>query len=175
MGLKPELCNRHFPLKQRLRLFGATVSQSLLYGSGARTLHDGSTRKLRTPKRKMLRSMVACESRGQRRTSPTKPQREGEEEEEEEEEETEDRDDSLRGEDSAEEQSDKATEETSSDEDEEGEADDEEEPRQELEPWHEWAQCVTHLALEEMHKAQVEDWADAVRKKIWTLAGHISR
>ena len=34
---------------------------------------------------------------------------------------------------------------------------------------------MTHLALEEMHKAQVEDWADAVRKRIWTLAGHISR
>ena len=29
--LKAELCNRHFPAQQRLKLFGATVSQTLLY------------------------------------------------------------------------------------------------------------------------------------------------
>ena len=38
-----------------------------------------------------------------------------------------------------------------------------------------WAQRVTHLALDEMQKAQVEDWGDAVRRRIWILAGHISR
>ena len=179
MGLKTELCNRHFPLKQRLQLFGATVSQTLLYGSGTWTLHDWSTRKLRTAQRKMLRSMIACEGRGRRRKKeelyPKKPQGEAEKDEESEEEETEDRDHSLRGDGSAGEQGDEAAEETSSVEGEEGEADDEDEPREEFEPWHEWAQRVTHLALEEMRKAQVEDWADAVRKSIWTLAGHISR
>ena len=46
---------------------------------------------------------------------------------------------------------------------------------EELEPWHVWAQRVTHIALDEMRKAQVEDWGEAVRRKIWVLAGHISR
>ena len=45
----------------------------------------------------------------------------------------------------------------------------------ELEPWHVWAQRVTHLAVDEMRRAEVEDWGEAVRRKIWVLAGHISR
>ena len=44
-----------------------------------------------------------------------------------------------------------------------------------MEPWHEWVQRVTRVALEEMEKAHVEDWATAARRCIWTLAGHMSR
>ena len=35
IGLTAKLCNRHLPLHQRLWLFGAAVSQTLLYRSGA--------------------------------------------------------------------------------------------------------------------------------------------
>ena len=35
MTMKSELCSRHYPLKQRLRLFSATVTATALYGSGA--------------------------------------------------------------------------------------------------------------------------------------------
>ena len=44
-----------------------------------------------------------------------------------------------------------------------------------LEPWHEWLQRVTRLALQEMKKAQVDDWVDAARDRQFQLAGHISR
>ena len=50
-----------------------------------------------------------------------------------------------------------------------------EEEGEEVEPWHEWTQRVTRMALEQMRKAQVDDWAAAARRKIWSLAGHISR
>ena len=49
------------------------------------------------------------------------------------------------------------------------------EEAEKLEPWHKLLQRVTRRALEEMGGARVEDWADAVRKWIWGLAGHIAR
>ena len=36
-------------------------------------------------------------------------------------------------------------------------------------------QRVTRMAVEQMKKAQVEDWGVAARKATWTLAGYISR
>ena len=36
-------------------------------------------------------------------------------------------------------------------------------------------QRVTHIALKEMKRAQVEDWVDAARDRQFNLAGHISR
>ena len=36
-------------------------------------------------------------------------------------------------------------------------------------------QRVTGVALQEMRKAGVADWVDAVRQQIWRLAGHIAR
>ena len=60
---------------------------------------------------------------------------------------------------------------------EEGQETDEEEEGggEDLEPWHGWVRRDTHTAVEEMRKAQVEDWGDAVRRKVWILAGHIPR
>ena len=46
---------------------------------------------------------------------------------------------------------------------------------EEMEEWHVWVKRVTNLAREEMRKAQVEDWGDAMLRNIWTLAGHMSR
>jgi hypothetical protein len=58
MSMKRELCSRHYPLKQRLKLFEATVTASLLYGSGAWTMTAESERRLRTTQRRMIRWMV---------------------------------------------------------------------------------------------------------------------
>jgi hypothetical protein len=58
MVMKRELCSRHYPLKQRLKLFEATVTASLLYGSGAWTMTAESERRLRTTQRRMIRWMV---------------------------------------------------------------------------------------------------------------------
>ena len=142
MSLKAELCNRHFPLSQRLRLFGATVSQTLLYGSGTWTLHDGSTRKLRTAQRKMLRSMVVREGRGQRikkgqsiPTRESKSEAEQEDAEDEEEEETEDTSHTDSEDRKEEEKEDRETEEESTDEGEGERTEDEDASGEELEPW----------------------------------------
>ena len=47
MGMKQELCNKRFSLRIRLKLFGPTVSQTLLYAAGTWTLSRERERKLR--------------------------------------------------------------------------------------------------------------------------------
>ena len=74
VGLRRELCNRGFRLQKRLRLFNATVSQTLLYASGTWTLNAEREAKLRAAQRRMLRSMLQ---------RPRRPQRHGQAEGEE--------------------------------------------------------------------------------------------
>ena len=47
-----------YPLRKRLRLFGATVSRSFLYAAGTWTLTEERARKIRTAQRRMLRAML---------------------------------------------------------------------------------------------------------------------
>ena len=56
MGLKKELCNKQFPLKKRMQLFGATVSATLPCGAGTWTVTAERLRLLRSAQRKKLRS-----------------------------------------------------------------------------------------------------------------------
>ena len=65
MSHKAELCSKHYPLKHRLRLFQATVTATLLYGSGAWTLTASLEAKLRTTQRRMLRWMVGIRRRSE--------------------------------------------------------------------------------------------------------------
>ena len=58
MAMRGELCSKAYPLRKRLRLFGATVSRSFLYGSGSWTLTAERERLIRTAQRRMLRSML---------------------------------------------------------------------------------------------------------------------
>ena len=67
------------------------------------------------------------------------------------------------------------SEEESGSEEAEEQGEKEDKDTEELEPWHEWVQRTTRVAIHEMEKAQVSDWAEAARRSIWTLAGHISR
>jgi len=63
MSYKTELCSKHYALKDRLRLFQATVTGTLLYGSGSWTLTSALEGKLRTTQRRMLRWMVGARRR----------------------------------------------------------------------------------------------------------------
>ena len=58
MSSRHEVCSRHYPLRQRLRLMNSTVTAVVLYGSCAWIMTRGSERKLRTTQRRMLRWMV---------------------------------------------------------------------------------------------------------------------
>ena len=58
MARKGELCNKRYPLRDRLRLFEATVSKCALYGIECWTLTEEDRRTLRTTQRKMLRWIV---------------------------------------------------------------------------------------------------------------------
>ena len=60
---KHELCCKHYPLKQRLKLFDATVSATVLYGSGAWTMTKDREQRLRTSMRRMMRKMLGCPRR----------------------------------------------------------------------------------------------------------------
>jgi len=58
MSYKKELCGKHYPLRDRLKLFNATVTPTVLYGCGCWTMTKEREKKLRTAQRKMLRWIV---------------------------------------------------------------------------------------------------------------------
>jgi hypothetical protein len=55
---RKELCCKHYPLSDRLRLFEATVTPSVLYGCGAWTMTKDREHTLRVAQRRMLRKIV---------------------------------------------------------------------------------------------------------------------
>ena len=57
---KNELCCKHYPLKHRMKLFDATVSATVLYGSGTWTMTKDRESTLRTNMRRMLRKIHGC-------------------------------------------------------------------------------------------------------------------
>ena len=118
-------------------------------------------RKLRSAQRSMLRLMVSQKrwKKSRDEAADKDSKRQGGQEEEEEHTDSEDED----------------AEEESQSEGGERQEEQEETDGEELEPWHEWVQRATRVALKEMEKAQVSDWVEAAKRSIWTLAGHISR
>ena len=55
---KKELMSKAYPLSDRLRLFNAVVTPTVLYGSGAWVMTKAREQKLRTAQRRMLRSIL---------------------------------------------------------------------------------------------------------------------
>lgn len=55
IALKIDVCGRHASLASRLRLFNATVTPTMLYGSGCWTMTSERERMLRSTQRRMLR------------------------------------------------------------------------------------------------------------------------
>ena len=57
---KNELCCKHYPLKRRLQLFDATVTATVLYGSGTWAMTKNREQRLRTQMRRVLRKILGC-------------------------------------------------------------------------------------------------------------------
>ena len=57
MSLKKELCGRHYSLDDRMRLFNAVVTPTILYGSASWTMTQSREERLRTTQKKMLRKI----------------------------------------------------------------------------------------------------------------------
>ena len=55
---RKELTNKNYPLKQRMRLFNAVITPSVLYGCCSWVMTKTRAQRLRTTQRKMLRSIL---------------------------------------------------------------------------------------------------------------------
>eukprot|EP00973_Karenia_brevis_P018647 2557449-Karenia_brevis.AAC.1 len=71
MARKGILCNKAYGLQSRLKLFGATVSQSVLYGSGTWTMTLARERRLQSAQRRMMRLMLGSGRRVERQCAET--------------------------------------------------------------------------------------------------------
>jgi hypothetical protein len=58
MSLKSALCSKHYPLKQRMKLFESTVTAVVLYGSCTWTMTADLEKRLRSTQRRMLRWII---------------------------------------------------------------------------------------------------------------------
>ena len=160
---KEELCSRHYLLHDRLRLFGAVISPSVLYGCGAWAMTTERERKLRTTQRKMLRKMLGAH-RG--RKVGKRVTREGAKSGE-----ARDDDDQHSTQSGSSSTTSSATKEKSTGSDDEEEAEEEEEE----ESWVDWITRATHLAADAARKAGVVDWVEEQRRRKWRWAGHVAR
>eukprot|EP00973_Karenia_brevis_P003799 524533-Karenia_brevis.AAC.1 len=59
-SLKSELCSKHITMRDRVRLFEAAVTSTLLYGSGSWTMTADREKRLKTTQRRMLRRMLGA-------------------------------------------------------------------------------------------------------------------
>ena len=57
--LRHVLCDKHYSLASRLKLFDAVVTSTVLYGSGCWTMTSGREQRLQSERRRMLRKIVA--------------------------------------------------------------------------------------------------------------------
>ena len=57
---KADLTNDKLPIELRLRLFNATVTPTMMYGSGSWVLTEQMRKDIRTQQRKMLRCIAKC-------------------------------------------------------------------------------------------------------------------
>ena len=57
---KADLTNDKLPIELRLRLFNATVTPTMMYGSGSWVLTEQMRNDIRTQQRKMLRCIARC-------------------------------------------------------------------------------------------------------------------
>ena len=148
MVYKKELCGKAYPLRDRLKLFEATVTPTVLYGCGCWTMTEDREKLLRCTQRRMLRWIVGVG----RKTIVVGKDETGEEEEEFSEEE--EPPESL---------------------DEENEEEVYEEKKTVKESWIEWVQRATHIAEHHLKKLRISDWVTKSRILKWTWAGHAAR
>ena len=146
MANKQELVGKHYTLNSRLKLFDAVVSPTVLYAAGSWTLTKQQEHALNCTQRRMLRMILGAGR--QRQVSTTQDQDMLDESSCDE---LEDDTDALQ-----------AAEPTG------------EEHKENLEPWVEWIQRVTHKIEELAAKSQVHSWVSRARLAKWRLAARIA-
>ena len=166
---KNELCSRHYSLRDRLRLFSAVITASVLYGCGTWAMTPERERKLRTTQRKMMRKIVGAQRRkkGQEKEENDIPNAEVQ------------ADGHSSGTSSANSNSnsDSTSSEDTKGDGESSQSDDAEQDAEgeESESWAEWVVRATNLAVEAARKAGVTDWVEEQRRRKWRWAGHVAR
>ena len=143
---KKELCTKHYPLRDRLRLFQATVSSTLLYGSGSWTMTAAMQTKLRATQRRMLRWIMSV---GRKTVhSSTWDQTSS---------------------------SDTTSTSEDGDQEAEGTDTDDNDLDEDKESWLDWIKRATSIAESQLKKAGIDDWVTAQRRRKYKWAGHVSR
>ena len=140
------LCNRSYPLKQRLKVFNAVVTPTAMYGAGSWTLNQTTEAILKRTERQMLRSIL----QERRQTIPSAAQ-------------IANNTDTNTITSTSTTSSSTSTSTASS------------HPTEHLEPWHTWIQRATRRIEGYSAKWGLEDWVHLAKKRIFNWAGHVSR
>ena len=142
---KSELCCRHIFLPDRLRLFEAVVTPSVLYACGTWTLTADGERLLQGTQRKMLRQIVRVGRRMEQQATANLGDTSSSSSEDDSSEESEDVNGVPGGE------------------------------AEQQEPWLDWLRRWTHIAEGYAQRAKVSDWVRAQKKQSFLWAGHLAR
>eukprot|EP00973_Karenia_brevis_P036586 5043515-Karenia_brevis.AAC.1 len=146
---KNELCSKHYSLQDRLKLFHAVVTPTILFGSKAWVMTADREHKLRNTQRRMLRCIVKVGRRSVKYQSEA-----GQEE-------------TLQIGRNSEDSSDESDANTANTNTSSSEA--------ELEDYVTWIRRATHIAENATAKAGIEDWVVLQRRWKWRWAGHVAR
>ena len=144
--LRQELTNKHYRLRDRLRLFESTVSPTLLYGCEALTLTRNDEHAINRAQRRMLRMMIGAGRRKTKGTMTTEPNDNNEHSE-----------------------SDNDIQSNPEAQHDDNQAEQEDDNHEDLEPWHEWMKRVTQQAENLLQKFNIKSWISAIRTRKWRL------
>ena len=175
---RQELTSKTYALKQRLKLFDAVISPTILYGCASWTLTQDLANRLRKTQRKMLRLILGAKRRasssnniGDNRTDTTDAHNNN----------SNDNDEDNATDDTSDSDGSDVTSLVHDDPDEhpahhdDDEEDDEEEREADLEPWVVWLQRTTRYMEDQLGKIQCDDWVSAYRRRKWRWAGQVAR
>ena len=185
---KGELCDKRYSLLHRLRLFGAVVAPTVLYGSGTWTMTAEREKKLKGAQRKMLRRMLNLGRRrpgagaGAEATKSAENERKQGKDDSSSTTSSSSRDSSSNSNTSSSSSTTTSSDEPEEEAEEEEEAEDEgkqepekEEEKKEEETWVEWIVRATRVGDAAMRRAKVADWVEEQKRRKWRWAGHVAR
>ena len=157
---KKELCCRHYPLIDRLRLFESVITPTVLYSARTWTTNAARTNRLKVAQRRMLRSIVQVVRKRGRDLDGTMLETSSEQ--------TELEDAQSESSNSSEcPLSQKGVSSSSS-----SSSSDSEEYE---ETWVQWIARATKTVEKEARKANITNWIEGQKRRKWGLAGHTVR